>query len=280
MATNISEGIDPTRVVESVDLGGNAIHSMSAWSLFLQADIVVKAVMLMLVLASIWCWAIIFEKSRRLKSLNRRAAKFEEAFWSGESLDKLYERVRQAKSDPMIRTFLAGMEEWRMGMQNAAGRATSLQAGLGQRIERAMMVTIGREMDKIEKNMTFLANVGSSAPFIGLFGTVWGVMNSFTSIAASKNTSLVVVAPGIAEALFATALGLFAAIPAVIAYNKFSAELNRYADRVDAFTSEFSAILSRVASEQPVGVAGGVSSSAADMAHKHGFPAPNFKNKL
>lgn len=259
---------DPARAVDAAQVGENAVHDMSAWGLFLQADIVVKLVMLLLVAASVWCWAIIFEKSRRLKSLNRRAGKFEEAFWSGESLDKLYERVKQAKSDPMIRTFIAGMEEWRMAMQSMANKGNaSLQAGVNQRVERAMMLAIGREMDKIEKNMTFLANVGSSAPFIGLFGTVWGVMNSFTSIAASKNTSLVVVAPGIAEALFATALGLFAAIPAVIAYNKFSSEMNRYADRVDAFTSEFLAILSRHISEQDynsnqVNVPGGQTASS------------------
>jgi biopolymer transport protein TolQ len=264
-------GTDPARAVEAIDMGGSAVHSMSAWGLFMQADIVVKLVMLLLVVASVWCWAIIFEKSRNLKVLNRRARKFEEAFWSGESLDKLYERVKQAKSDPMIRTFIAGMEEWRLGMQSAAGRGASLQAGLEQRIERAMMLTMGREMDKIEKNMTFLANVGSSAPFIGLFGTVWGVMNSFTSIAASKNTSLVVVAPGIAEALFATALGLFAAIPAVIAYNKFSADINRYADRVDAFTNEFSAILSRHLSQQNYGQTG-LPNQSNDMS------APNVKS--
>ncbi len=249
--------MDETRVVDAAELGGNVVHDLSAWGLFIQADLVVKAVMLLLILASVWCWAIIFEKSRLLKSLNRRAGKFEEAFWSGESLDKLYERVRQAKSDPMIKTFLAGMEEWRLGIQNGLSGDATLQAALPQRIERAMSITIGREMDKIEKNMTFLANVGSSAPFVGLFGTVWGVMNSFSSIAASKNTSLVVVAPGIAEALFATALGLFAAVPAVIAYNKFSADLNRYADRVDAFTTEFSAILSRHLEQQSRAPQGG-----------------------
>jgi biopolymer transport protein TolQ len=264
-------GEDPNRIVDAASIGENMAHSMSAWHLFLQADIVVKAVMLMLVIASIWCWAIIFEKSRRLKSLNRRAGKFEEAFWSGESLDRLYDRVKQAKSDPMIRTFLSGMEEWRLGLQGMAQNRgnESLQAGLAQRIERAMALTIGREMDKIEKNMTFLANVGSAAPFIGLFGTVWGVMNSFTSIAASQNTSLVVVAPGIAEALFATALGLFAAIPAVIAYNKFSAEINRYADRVDAFTSEFSAILLRHLSEQNM-----------SSGEQNGSISSNFKSHL
>jgi biopolymer transport protein TolQ len=224
---------------------------MSAWGLFMQADIVVKIVMLMLIMASVWCWAIIFEKMRLMKRLNRKADKFEEAFWAGEDLDRLYERVKQAKPDPMMKTFLAGMDEWRSALKAQNIGQGSLQAAVEQRVERAMIVTMNREMDGMERNMVFLANVGSSAPFIGLFGTVWGVMNSFTSIAASKNTSLVVVAPGIAEALFATALGLFAAIPATIAYNKYTAEINRYADRIDSFTAEFSAIIARHVNEGP-----------------------------
>lgn len=268
--------MDETRVVDAVELAGSVAHDLSAWGLFMQADIVVKIVMLLLVLASVWCWAIIFEKSKTLKVLNRRAAKFEEAFWSGETLDRLYDRLRQVKTDPLIKTFLAGMEEWRIGVESGSNTTASLQAGMAQRIERAMSITINREMDKIEKNMTFLANVGSAAPFIGLFGTVWGVMNSFTSIAASKDTSLVVVAPGIAEALFATALGLFAAVPAVIAYNKFSADLNRYADRVDAFTNEFSAILSRHFDERARGgqqQAQAKSSGAANQQQQGGLSA-------
>lgn len=227
-------------------------HDLSIWGLFMMADIVVKLVMLMLIGASIWCWCIIFQKQNLMRSVNRKGDKFEEAFWSGEPLDKLYSRVKQSKSDPMLNTFKAGMEEWHMSAQDN-GEATTepeLQAGLTQRIERAMSVTIGREMDALEKNMTFLANTGSAAPFIGLFGTVWGIMNSFTAIAASQNTSLAVVAPGIAEALFATALGLFAAIPAVIAYNKFNHDLDQYADRLDNFSAEFSAILSRYFEKQ------------------------------
>lgn len=222
----------------------NVAHELSAWALFLQADIIVKLVMLALILSSIWCWAIIVEKTKTVKAANRRATKFEDAFWSGEALDKLYERVKQSKSDPMLSTFVAGMDEWKIAV-NDQQNSTAMQAGLQQRVERAMNVEIGRSMGKLERNMTFLANVGSAAPFIGLFGTVWGIMNSFTAIAGSQNTSLAVVAPGIAEALFATALGLVAAIPAVIAYNKFSSDLNRYADRLEAFTSEFSAILER-----------------------------------
>jgi biopolymer transport protein TolQ len=220
-------------------------HDLSPMALFWQADIVVKIVMLMLVFASVWCWAIIFEKLKTMKLTNRRAKKFEDVFWSGEALDKLYDRVKQSKPDPMLSTFMAGMDEWKVAATDQKSGNSALGAGLQQRIERAMAVEITKSMDGLEKNMTFLANVGSSAPFIGLFGTVWGVMNSFTAIAGANNTSLAVVAPGIAEALFATALGLVAAIPAVIAYNKFSSDLNRYGDRLETFATEFSAILGR-----------------------------------
>lgn len=244
MTTQLPNPID--RAVEAAVVeGGQIAHDLSMWGLFWQADIIVKMVMLMLVFASIWCWTIIFEKLKTIKAANRRASKFEDAFWSGESLDKLYDRVKQSKPDPMLSTFIAGMDEWKMAANAQKEGNNALQAGLLQRVERAMSVEIGRSMDAMEKNMTFLANVGSSAPFIGLFGTVWGIMNSFSAIAGTNNTSLAVVAPGIAEALFATALGLVAAIPAVIAYNKFASDLNRYTDRLDAFSSEFSAILGR-----------------------------------
>ena len=234
------------RAVEGAVIeGAKVVHDLSPWGLFMMSDIVVKIVMMMLVFASIWCWAIIFEKMKTMKLVNHRAKKFEDTFWSGEPLDKLYERVKLKRNDPMVSVFVAGMDEWKVAANDQKSGNSALQAGLQQRIERAMEVEITRSIDKLEKNMTFLANVGSSAPFIGLFGTVWGVMNSFTAIAGSNNTSLAVVAPGIAEALFATALGLVAAIPAVIAYNKFSSDLNRYADRLDAFSTEFSAILGR-----------------------------------
>lgn len=218
-------------------------HDLSMWGLFLQADWVVKLVMLMLLAASVWCWAIIFDKAVRLRKLNAQAAEFEESFWSGGSLETLYERVGQRPADPMSATFAAGMREWRHATEK--GFSGSVKASLQQRIDRVMSVTIGREVSRAEKFMPVLATVGSTAPFIGLLGTVWGIMNSFTAIAGSNNTSLAVVAPGIAEALFATALGLLAAIPAVVAYNKFSNDLGRYGDRLDAFASEFSAILSR-----------------------------------
>jgi biopolymer transport protein TolQ len=236
----------PDRAVDAATLAGStAVHSLSPFGLFLNADMIGKLVILMLVFASIWCWAIIFDKLRTLKATKRRADKFEEAFWSGEPLDKLYERVRQSRPDPILKTFLSGMEEWRLGMSDNKNAGEGLGTNLQQRIERNMSVTIGREMEKLERSMTFLANVGSAAPFIGLFGTVWGIMRSFTAIAGSKSASLAVVAPGIAEALFATAIGLAAAIPAVIAYNKFSSDLNRYNDRLENFATEFSAILGR-----------------------------------
>tara|TARA_B100001750_G_scaffold245329_1_gene264711 strand:+ start:576 stop:1364 length:789 start_codon:yes stop_codon:yes gene_type:complete len=244
--SGIIDATPVNRAVEAATVqGGQLAHDLSAWSLFWSADIIVKLVMLMLIGASIWCWSIIFDKMKTMKQANRRAKKFEDAFWSGEPLDKLYERVKQSKPDPMLATFMAGMDEWKVAANDQKTGNTALQAGLQQRIERAMAVEISRSMDGVEKNMTFLANVGSSAPFIGLFGTVWGVMNSFTAIAGSNNTSLAVVAPGIAEALFATALGLVAAIPAVIAYNKFSNDLNRYAERLETFAAEFSSILGR-----------------------------------
>jgi len=230
--------------IETTDLGSYA-HDMSMWGLFMQADPIVKLVMLLLVAASVWSWSIIFGKRKLIKNLNKKADAFEDSFWSGEALDKIYARVKHAKDDPMLSTFSAGMEEWNSGISGGIPSRENLQAGLRQRVERAMSVTIGREMNLLERGMTFLASTGSTAPFIGLFGTVWGIMNSFSSIAATNNTSLAVVAPGISEALFATALGLVAAIPAVIAYNVFSTELNRYADRLEAFTDEFVAILSR-----------------------------------
>jgi biopolymer transport protein TolQ len=243
MANEVSTAIG---AVDGVAVGNSVgAHDLSMIGLFLEADLIVKVVMMMLIFASFWCWSIIITKRSRLIALNKRADRFEDAFWSGEPLDKLYERVKSRNGDPLLATFTAGMEEWQSGVSAGIPSSESLQASLKQRVERAMGLAINREMQLLERGMTFLASVGSTAPFIGLFGTVWGIMNSFSAIAATKDTSLAVVAPGIAEALFATALGLVAAIPAVIAFNVFSTNLNRYADRLDAFTSEFIAILSR-----------------------------------
>ncbi len=232
---------------EAVQVVGAAAgaHDLSVWGLFLQADIVVKIVMLMLIAASIWTWAIIFDKGLRMRRLRRRAEQFEDSFWSGGSLDQLYDRMGDSAGDPQTAVFMAAMREWRRS--SARGHRFDGEHGLAvrDRIERVMDLTIGREMERLEKRMTFLASVGSSAPFIGLFGTVWGIMNAFTSIAAEANTSLAVVAPGIAEALFATALGLVAAIPATIGFNKLNSDLTRYGQRLESFAGEFSAILSR-----------------------------------
>ena len=236
--------------VESLALGGNAPHDLSVIALFMQADTIVKVVMLLLILASFWSWAVIFDKGARLRRLRRDAEHFEESFWSGGSLDDLYDRVGTRPTDPMSAVFGAAMREWRRSAAKGLVGSTTMKTSLQERIERVMHVTVGREMDRLERFMSFLATVGSTAPFVGLFGTVWGIMDSFQSIAAAKNTSLAVVAPGIAESLFATALGLVAAIPAVIAYNKFSTDFGRYAGRLDAFATEFSAILSRQLDEK------------------------------
>ncbi len=237
--------MEPT-TIESVALGGSvAAMDMSMWSLFLRADVVVQLVVLILVLASFWCWAIIFEKVRRIRRLRADAVSFEDAFWAGGSLEELYDRIGNRPNDPMESLFSSAMREWRRSVAKGLTTTESMRTTLQERIERVMSTTLGREMERLEKHMVFLASVGSTAPFIGLFGTVWGIMNSFQAIAASKNTSLAVVAPGIAEALFATALGLVAAIPAVVAYNKITTDLGRYAGQLEAFIGDFNAILSR-----------------------------------
>ncbi len=222
--------------------GAIAATDFSVWALFLKADIIVKAVMIFLFIASIWCWAIIIEKILRLRKLNSSAEKFEDSFWSGGSLDELYDQIGSQPTDPMSAVFSAAMREWRRSIESG-GRDSG--SSLMERIDRVMNVTVNREIERVERQMTILASTGSTAPFVGLFGTVWGIMNSFQAISISKNTSLAVVAPGIAEALFATALGLVAAIPAVIAYNKISKDLDRYAARLDDFSNEFSAIILR-----------------------------------
>ncbi len=242
--------IDPS-VIESVTLGGSITAAdLSIWSLFLRADLVVKLTMLILVVASFWCWAIIFEKYLRMRRLVEEASQFEDAFWSGGSLEDLYERIGARPNDPMESLFAAAMREWRNSIARGMQVNETSQVSLQQRVEWVMGTALGREMERLEKHMFILASVGSTAPFVGLFGTVWGIMNSFQAIALSKNTSLAVVAPGIAEALFATALGLVAAIPAVVAYNKFSNDLGRYAGRLEAFIGDFNAILSRQLQEK------------------------------
>ena len=236
--------------LQTTAFAGNVSSSLSMFDLFLQSDSIVKFVMLILLVASFWSWAVIFDKILRLRRLRQAASSFEDTFWSGGSLDDLYDRVGQRPIDPMSAVFAAAMREWRRSAAKGLLGTPGMRSSLQQRIERVMNVTVGREMDRVERFMSFLATVGSTAPFVGLFGTVWGIMNSFQAIAASKNTSLAVVAPGIAEALFATALGLVAAIPAVVAYNKLATDFGRYASRLEGFATEFSAILSRQLDER------------------------------
>ncbi len=228
-----------------------AASDLSMWSLFWRADLVVKTVILALLLASVWCWAITFEKFFRLRRLNAQANEFESSFWSGGAIDDLYDQMGTQPRDPMSAVFVAAMREWRRAAGRGGGEDGSSSFRLQDRIDRVMQITANRELERVERYMTFLASTGSTAPFVGLFGTVWGIMNSFQAIGITKNTSLAVVAPGIAEALFATALGLLAAIPAVLAYNLLSRNLDRYAGRLTSFSEEFLAIISRQKEETP-----------------------------
>ena len=241
-----SEDIAPAANADIAPSGGSGFVSgrISIVQVFQNADPVVKTVMVLLLIASLWSWTIIINKWLAFGTLKRRAGKFEKTFWSGQSLDELFQQFAPKADHPMAVTFVSALREWRRAFEGGAPRE-ALVPGIKDRIEKAMNVTILRETDGLERQLGFLATVGSVSPFIGLFGTVWGIMNSFTAIAAQHNTTLAVVAPGIAEALFATAMGLFAAIPAVIFYNRFVNEIGRYTTRLDAFADEFSAILSR-----------------------------------
>jgi len=235
------------RTVDAINLAA-AGGEISLVGLFIQADIVVKIVMLCLIGASVWVWAVVFEKWSSLRRVGKAADGFEDRFWSGGSLDELFDDEGSQPTHPMAAVFGAAMGEWRRSVK-VAGADVS-QTSVRERIDRAITVTVQREMERMERWMVFLASVGATAPFVGLFGTVWGIMRSFSAIAAMHNTNLAVVAPGIAEALFATAIGLVAAIPAVLAYNKISTDLSRFAGRLEAFGSEFSAILSRQSEER------------------------------
>lgn len=225
--------------------GTQAVADLSFLGLFMQADVVVKFVMLMLMAASVWSWAIIFDKWLSLKSISVKTKGFEKSFWSGQSLEDLYERIKGKETHPIASVFASAMHEWQNRNVRDLPINSDLRAGTKERIRQTMQVTANKSIDKLDKNLGFLATVGSSAPFIGLFGTVWGIMVSFQSIAISKNTTLAVVAPGIAEALLATAFGLAAAIPAVIFYNKFAGEVNRIASSVEDFSSELSSIMGK-----------------------------------
>ncbi len=213
----------------------------SMWGLFAHATLVVKIIMIMLIGASVWCWAIIVDKIIQYRRARKEAAVFDQAFWSGEPLDALFDQIGPNPKGQSQRIFAAGMIEWRRSHREGGG----LIAGAQSRIDRAMDVAIARESESLQKGLGVLATVGSTTPFVGLFGTVWGIMNSFIGIAQEQNTNLAVVAPGIAEALLATGLGLLAAIPAVIFYNKLSTDANRIVGGYEAFADEFSTILSR-----------------------------------
>ncbi len=248
----------PGAPASSAGMGGDVGGTFNIVSMFLRADIIVKAVMILLLLASLWSWTIIFNKLWTMGSLKRKARRFEKLFWSGQSLDELYQQFAARNDHPLAAMFIAGLREWRRAFEGSAPLRESMIGGVKERIDKAMSVTILRESDGIEKNLGVLATIGSVSPFVGLFGTVWGIMNSFGAIAARHDTTLAVVAPGIAEALFATAMGLLAAIPAVIFYNRFVSEIGRYVNQLDAFADEFSAILSRQLDEKARLMAGGI----------------------
>ena len=217
---------------QAVGLASNTDFSLI--SLFLRADIIVKSVMIILVVFSIYSWAIIFDKIRLFRKINKSAEEFEEKFWKSKSAETFYNNLPSATNDPMAELFKSSMQ---MVMKSRS------KSNLSERLAGVLEANIEKQMTNVDKYYTFLATVGSTAPFIGLFGTVWGIMNSFQSIAISRNTSLAIVAPGIAEALFATALGLLAAIPAVIAYNKFSNDSKKYSQKLENFSKRFISII-------------------------------------
>ena len=217
-----------------VGLGG--VNDFSLWQLFLRADFVVKAVIIILLVSSIYSWALIFDKYRMFKRINESSKKFEDKFWKSKSAEGFSKTLPAKSEDPMTQIFQSAMNE----VVRTRSKSSAVQIA---RVERVLEISTDNQIKNIEKNFTFLATVGATAPFIGLFGTVWGIMNSFQSIAISRNTSLAIVAPGIAEALFATALGLLAAIPAVVAYNKFNSDSKRYVARIDNFSKRFLSII-------------------------------------
>jgi len=221
------------QAVDAVNLVQNGVYDLSIFSLFLRADPIVKLVIFGLFIASIWSWAIIINKIKMIRKMNNVTKKFEDLFWSSSSLEDLYTNTESKNDNPMIAIFNKSMIEW-LKLRNS-----KIKDRIENRLNNVLVSSINNEITKLEKNMIFLASLGSAAPFVGLFGTVWGIMNSFQAIGITKNTSLAVVAPGIAEALFATALGLIAAIPAVIAYNKISSVFDNYSIRLETFAQEF-----------------------------------------
>jgi len=221
------------QAVDAVNLVQNGAYDLSILTLFFRADPIVKFVIIGLFTSSIWSWAIIINKIKMIRKMNNVTKKFEDLFWSTSSLEDLYTKTESKNDNPMIAIFNKSMIEW-LKLRNS-----KIKDKIENRLNNVLVNSINNEITKLEKNMIFLASLGSSAPFVGLFGTVWGIMNSFQAIGITKNTSLAVVAPGIAEALFATALGLIAAIPAVIAYNKISSIFDNYSIRLETFAQEF-----------------------------------------
>ena len=217
-----------------VGLGGSTDFSLT--QLFLRADFVVKSVIIILIAASVYSWALIFEKYRLFKKIEKSTSNFEDKFWKSRSAESFYNTFTNREKDPVANVFQSAMIE----LIKTKSKSAAVQSN---RVSRVIEISADKEIKLIEKNFTFLATVGSTAPFIGLFGTVWGIMNSFQSIAISRNTSLAIVAPGIAEALFATALGLLAAIPAVVAYNKFNSDSKKYSARIENFSKRFLSII-------------------------------------
>jgi biopolymer transport protein TolQ len=217
-----------------VGLGGSTDFSLI--QLFLRADFIVKSVIIILISTSVYSWALIFDKYKLFKKIEKSTTSFEEKFWKSKSAESFYNSLSNREKDPVANIFQTAMAE----LIKTKNKSSAVQSA---RVSRIIEISADKEIKNIEKNFTFLATVGSTAPFIGLFGTVWGIMNSFQSIAISRNTSLAIVAPGIAEALFATALGLLAAIPAVIAYNKFNSEAKKYSGRIENFSKRFLSII-------------------------------------
>jgi len=228
-------------VVSNAMVVGASDFSFSG--LFMQADVIVKIIMIGLAIASIWSWGIIIDKIIGMHLLKKRATNFEETFWSGRTLDELAEGLAGDTRDPMGRVFTAAMREF--NESKTAGIKSTDLSGTRERIDRVMGLVVNRELAKAERGMTVLATVGSASVFVGLLGTVWGIINTFRAIDQAQNANLVIIIPGISEALFATALGLIAAIPALVFYNKFTSDLDKYAGRLDGYTDELSAILSR-----------------------------------
>ena len=217
-----------------VGLGG--VNDFSLWQLFLRADFVVKSVIIILLASSVWSWALIFDKYKLFKKINESSTQFENKFWKSKSAESFSKTLPAKSDDPITQIFISAMNE----VIKTRSKSSAIQSA---RVERVIEISTDNQIKNIEKNFTFLATVGATAPFIGLFGTVWGIMNSFQSIAISRNTSLAIVAPGIAEALFATALGLLAAIPAVVAYNKFNNDSKKYSQKLENFSKRFISII-------------------------------------